>query len=147
MNMRFGMKKGMPLVERLDRLSIPEPMSGCTLWLGAKSMGGYGMLRVGGAGKYAHRLSWETSRGPIPDGLVLDHICRNRACINPDHLRVVTMRENSLYGAGFGAQNALKRRCPRNHAYDVTKPNGWRSCRMCTNANRRISRARAKGRA
>ena len=71
-----------------------EPNSGCWLWAGADNGEGYGKFR----GKYAHRLSYERHKGPIPDGLHLDHLCRMPCCINPDHLEPVTNAENARRG-------------------------------------------------
>lgn len=84
--------------ERLDRLSIPEPNSGCILWLGALNNCGYGLFQGGrGIGtKSAHRASYQARRGAIPPGLTIDHLCRNKACINVDHLEVVTHSVNYL---------------------------------------------------
>ena len=66
----------------------------CWLWLGAPSGAGYGMIKHGGRPQYAHRVSYEVNVGPIPDGMQVDHKCRNRMCVNPKHLRVVTDGEN-----------------------------------------------------
>ena len=67
--------------------------SGCIVWTGGTSRG-YGKVRWQGKLLQAHRLVWESVNGPIPSGLVIDHLCRNRACCNVDHLRVVTTAEN-----------------------------------------------------
>ena len=83
-----------PIAERLERLSMPEPMSGCTLWMGGDNGLGYGLVWHDGGMKRAHRVAWELERGPVPNGLVLDHICRVRSCINPDHLFIGTARDN-----------------------------------------------------
>lgn len=87
------------LADRLERWSIPEPNSGCVLWLGALTWDGYGYIGLrDAAGKAynvrAHRAAYELRVGPIRDGLVIDHLCRVRCCINPDHLEVVTQHEN-----------------------------------------------------
>ncbi len=83
-----------PVRERLARFSIPEPNSGCVLWLGDTNKG-YGVLWDGKKRLYAHRLAYEVAIGPIPDGLDVDHLCSTTACLNPEHLDPVTRSENS----------------------------------------------------
>lgn len=73
---------------------IPEPMSGCFLWLGAVFKNGYGQAYADGKNSYAHRVSWEFYRGPIPDGLHVLHRCDTPSCVNPDHLFLGTHQEN-----------------------------------------------------
>lgn len=75
---------------------IVDERSGCWIWIGAKADTGYGVTNVGGYKlQYAHRISWEIFVGPIPAGLHVDHKCRNRACINPEHLEPVTQLINN----------------------------------------------------
>lgn len=85
------------LIERLEDNSIPEPNSGCWLWLGAVTTARvqYGSLRIGGMTHRVHRLSWEAHRGPIPAGMLVCHSCDIGICINPDHLFLGTHRENN----------------------------------------------------
>jgi hypothetical protein len=137
-------------LERFHKKYEVDPDTGCWVWTGAKSHGGYGKLCAGGVGNYmgAHRWAYIHLVGPIPDGLHLDHLCRNPPCVNPAHLEPVTCRENLLRGVGPSAQHAAKTHCPQGHAYDeantYVKPRtGIRVCRAC---NRQRDRERASRR-
>jgi hypothetical protein len=79
---------------------MPEPNTGCWLWLGSDSGNGYGKVSIDGKDMMVHRVVYELLVGPIPDGLVLDHIprCRCRRCCNPDHLEPVTIQVNTHRG-------------------------------------------------
>jgi len=123
-------RKG-PLADRL--WARVEKTETCWLWTGKPSTGGYG--RIGTVGKKlapVHRVAYELLRGPVPDGLVLDHLCRVRHCVNPDHLEPVTQRENILRGEGAAAKAARRTHCPAGHPYDrITSTSGARRCRQC----------------
>ncbi len=82
-------------IERWVCFVHPEPNSGCWLWLGAVNpVSGYGTLGVNGKNKYAHVFAYQHFKGPIPTGREVDHVCRVRCCVNPDHLRVATRQQN-----------------------------------------------------
>jgi len=128
-----------------DSYIMPEPNSGCWLWIGGRTSEGYGSVYRDGLSQPAHRTNWERHRGPIPDGTTLDHLCRVRCCVNPAHLEPVPSKVNILRGVGTGAQNARKNTCPQGHAYDITWANGLRACRTCKRKREREwHRAHAK---
>lgn len=117
----------------------------CWLWTGAIDAGGYGAfaapLETGGRARYilAHRYAHEFLKGPIPDGLTIDHLCRVRNCVNPDHLEAVTTRENTVRGISPPARNAVKTHCKHGHIFDEANTrtsSGFRACRACETVRR-----------
>lgn len=117
----------------------------CWLWVSAMGPDGYGRFWLGGHTLRAHRVAYEITVGsPIPEGLVLDHLCRNPSCVRPDHLEPVTQRDNILRGEGLAAQNAFKTCCPAGHEYDEANTyryRGQRFCRECAKLKARRRRA------
>jgi hypothetical protein len=132
----------------IDRIMarIQRTAAGCWEWTGAKSAG-YGVIgrgRRSDGTMQTHRAIWEWLCGPVPSDMQLDHLCRNRACCNPNHLEVVTQRENILRGDGTSAKHARQTHCVHGHLFDETNTyidrHGRRTCRTC----RRLNMARYK---
>lgn len=119
------------LEERLSRYTVDE--NGCWRWSGAIKENGYGCLSLDGRVRYTHRLAYELWVGPVPDGMQLDHLCRNRACMNPAHLEPVTPSVNVRRGESPGAKALRRTHCVQGHAYaehGVIRM-GRRVCRTC----------------
>lgn len=120
--------------------------NGCWLWLGNLNDQGYGRFYFQSRDTRAHVWAFTHCVGPIPPGLQPDHTCRNRACVNPLHLELVTVRVNVLRGIGPTAINARKTHCIHGHPFSganlILEPNGDRRCLIC----RRIKNARANRR-
>ncbi len=131
----------MPYVDEFSRearfwLNIEHDDSlDCWVWAGVRDSGGYGHTRINGRQYRAHRVAYELFVGVIPEGMHVDHLCRNRACINPDHMELVTPRENVLRGVGISAENARKTACIHGHLFDAANTyvskTGRRQCREC----------------
>jgi HNH endonuclease len=108
---------------------------GCWEWIGAKTEKGYGYMAKTGTTKYAHRISYWFHLGEIPDGLQPDHVCRNRACINPSHLEPVTSGENTRRGSSVAVKLSI-RSCAKGHPFDgrntgIRGATGHRYCKQC----------------
>lgn len=117
---------------------VPEPNTGCWLWMRTLTGAGYGGQSLFGKKRLAHRISYELLRGPIPAGLQIDHLCRCRSCVNPDHMETITRRENILRGMSPLAINARKTHC--RHGHEFTAENTYvcdnrgslgRMCKRC----------------
>jgi hypothetical protein len=104
----------------------------CWPWL-RYTQKGYGRTRFGGKSMQAHRVAWQLTNGPVPLGLVLDHLCRNRGCCNPAHLEPVTNEENLMRGDGLPARNSRLSLCRNGHPFDKIKyRKDGRVERLCT---------------
>jgi hypothetical protein len=117
---------------------------GCWIWLAGRFSEGYGAFFFEGQNVGAHRMAYELLVGPIPEGMQLDHLCRSRACVNPQHLEIVTQLENIKRGVRQNAQRN-KTHCTQGHLLigdNVLKTAGRRTCRPC----RREAQARWRAR-
>jgi hypothetical protein len=138
-----------PAVDRFaEKIALTD--TGCIEWL-AGTIRGYGQFYAGRMSydetgtMFAHRWSYEYHVGPIPDGMQLDHLCRNPSCVNPEHLEPVTARENVMRSSGRAAVNARKTHCPQGHPYDeantyIYPPRGERQCRACSRERAQLRR-------
>lgn len=145
-----------PIRERFDAKWTPEPNTGCWLWTGAINKGnGYGHFGPNRgiiATHRAHRVAWILYRGPVPEGMVIDHMCRVRSCVNPDHLRLATPQQNALENSvSIVAALAKKTHCPQGHPYAghnlKYSAQGSRVCRECRRAKTEVRRRAKLGRA
>lgn len=136
-----------PAVDRFaEKIALTD--SGCIEWIAGTHGVGYGLFYAGRTSTAqtgrtaAHRWSYEYHVGPIPDGLEIDHLCRNRLCVNPEHLEPVTRQENLRRSHG----NHAKTHCPSGHPYAghnlYVSPKGSRFCRECRNRHSRDLRQR-----
>lgn len=108
-----------------------EKTDTCWLWKASIRGGGYGQFFWNRKIGEAHRFSYELVKGEIAEGLDIDHLCRVRNCVNPNHLEAVTRRENLIRGAGTTAINFYKDKCSRGHKFDEKNTYVFRNARKC----------------
>ena len=128
---------------------ISKLPSGCWEWRAGKTSAGYGVFYVDKKPVYSHRLAWILSNGAIPDGMVIDHLCRNRSCCNVSHMEVVTRGENVLRGSGASAKHKTKTHCKNGHPFTAentrrTHGGKHRQCKQCEK-DRHKKRCQRKG--
>lgn len=140
---------------------VDKSADGCWRWTGCTQKPGYGRFRGDGETVYAHRYSFELHKGAIPARFVIDHVCRNPGCVNPDHLEAVTNRENTMRGtapakarvsikiarlARVASMRAIVH-CPQGHAYDKAntryRQDGRRRCAECYRQRARAQHRKA----
>jgi len=120
-----------------------EKTDSCWNWKASLFKNGYGQFSDNYKKWYAHRFSYQLLKGELIEGLTIDHLCRNRACVNPEHLEQVTKKVNNLRGEGFCAKEARQTHCIHGHEFneDNTYWEGnKRHCRPCNTIHRRILR-------
>lgn len=129
---------GMSDRERVEHYSMPEPNTGCWIWIANHSRRTqYGLASKNGKSYPSHRLSYEAFVGTIPDGYVIDHLCRNPACVNPQHLEPVTQQINCHRSPiSIPGINNAKTHCDQGHEFThenvYVYPDGRRECRICS---------------
>jgi hypothetical protein len=144
-------RRDVPLSERF--WAKVEKTNNCWMWKGAIfKRTGYGQANKNGKSIAAHRLAYELTYGiTLPDGHIveIDHLCRNRLCVNPKHLELVSHRENTLRGIGLTAKYAKATHCSRGHIYNEIntyhRPDGGRDCKLCMKIRGESYRLKKRG--
>lgn len=132
-------------VNMLERNTIRKTPT-CWHWLGAVSKNGYSKSFMDYKTTTGHRVFYTYYKGVVPEGLQIDHLCRNKLCVNPEHLEAVTSRENIIRGTGFAAKNSKKKKCLRRHLLSgdnlYITPDGRRQCKKCRYKSAKLSHQR-----
>lgn len=136
-----GRKPVDPILRLMRRTEVDD--DGCWQWMGGTFGTGYGQIGIGSRTDNStrqvsvHRVIYEHYFGKIPNGLTIDHLCRNKLCVNPHHLEPVTLKENVLRGESSPAQNARKTHCIHGHRFNEKNTyigsSGQRQCKSCGN--------------
>jgi len=125
-------------------LNKVQKTDSCWRWVGGKQERGYGLIKINGKTRLAHRISYQLFKGELDDTLTIDHLCRNHSCVNPEHLEQVTIRENILRGEGIASHNARKTHCIRGHLLSGDdlhiRTDGKRYCLACDRIAKRERR-------
>lgn len=135
---------------RIDQLVDRGAPGGCWIYTGQHDRYGYGKHRASGGRWVApHRVAYEALVGPIPKGLVIDHLCRVRDCCNPAHLEPVTNRENTMRGETIAARRAAQTHCVNGHVLDgdnvyLRPKTGTRTCKECSRVRARAYKAKIR---
>lgn len=115
-----------------------EKTESCWNWLGGTGKGGYGIFRISSTQYYVHRVSWAIANGGTPGSLCIDHLCKNRTCVNPSHMELVTLAVNTMRGdtsSSIPVINSRKTHCIRGHEFNEDNvffdAKGSRRCREC----------------
>ena len=129
------------------KVDISSGPNGCWPWTASGTGTGYGQFWANGKRVLAHRFAYELANGPVPDGFVIDHLCRNRGCQNRQHLEAVLPYTNLIRGISFSAVNKAKTKCHNGHPFDEVNtrigPDGRRHCRPCKRERNARYRAEA----
>ena len=132
--------------QELDRFKTKYVVNskGCWVWQDRLDKDGYGDFYLRGANRRAHRVAYYSVNGEIEKGNVVNHVCRNTSCVNPQHLQSTTAKENSMKdSSGLGYINSQKTTCPKGHTYDKTvtyAEKTQRVCTICYNEAKRIAK-------
>lgn len=129
--------RGTPL-ERL--MSKTKKTDTCWIFTGGLDSGGYGQIKVNGKDRRTHRVAYELLVGPIPEGLVIDHLCRVRNCVNPDHMEPIDQRSNVLRGTNPWAVHSRQTHCANGHEFNAENTRYDRNGRVCRPCARRRNR-------
>lgn len=129
------------ILQRLaEWVDCPTEPGACWIWRGSKNKRGYGSINHGGVRRLVHRVVYELAHGPIPDGHVIDHLCRKPSCVNPAHLEAVTQKENCRRGI----KGVLTTHCPQGHPYTPENTSVWNGMRKCLTCHAQRERERRR---
>lgn len=137
-----GLAQALTLIEQRIH---HDPLTGCHVWPGSRTeRDGYGQITIRGERCLVHRVIWEHRNGPVPEGLQIDHICRNCTCCNIEHLRLLRPEQNILASDNMAARYARRENCDKCGGPFSTFPNGIRYCKPCRHAKMMESQRRRR---